>query len=88
MPLYDYKNLDWKEGDCCDQQFEILHSYDDKLEKFDCPKCSRELNVCKIIGGISGIHFKGSGFYVNDYRKSDEGMKKYLPRDPNQKRVF
>lgn len=39
---------------------------DDPVEK--CIKCGGK--VKKLIGAGAGIIFKGSGFYVNDYRKN------------------
>jgi predicted nucleic acid-binding Zn ribbon protein len=42
---------------------------DSRLEK--CPECGGE--VKRLIGGGSGIIFKGTGFYVTDYKKSSSG---------------
>jgi len=38
-----------------------------KLKK--CPKCSK-LKLHRLIGGGSGIIFKGSGFYETDYKRA------------------
>jgi len=34
----------------------------------ECPECQR-VQLRRLIGGGSGVIFKGSGFYVNDSRK-------------------
>ncbi len=38
-----------------------------------CPKCRSK--VQRLISGGAGLHFKGSGFYINDSRakKSEDG---------------
>lgn len=35
----------------------------------DCPKCGKRNSVQQIISGGSGLIFKGSGFYITDYKK-------------------
>ncbi len=61
MPTYDYECLE------CKHRFEVFQSMTDKpVEK--CVKCGAK--VRKLIGPGAGIIFKGSGFYVNDYKKS------------------
>ena len=37
----------------------------------DCPKCDG--SVHRIISGGAGLIFKGSGFYITDYRKDSYG---------------
>ena len=34
-----------------------------------CPKC-KKTGVKRLIGGGAGLIFKGTGFYINDYKKS------------------
>jgi len=60
MPTYEYECQD------CKEHFELFQSITASPVK-DCPKCSG--NVKRLIGGGSGIIFKGSGFYATDYRK-------------------
>ena len=86
MPLYDYKNIGCSETGC-PEFIELFHGFNEKIETTICEKCGKETKIQKIFSSTP-VHFKGTGFYVNDYRKSDDGMKKYLPRDPNQKRIF
>lgn len=64
MPTYDYKCSN------CSHVFEHFQSMmDDPLSL--CPECGGE--VKRMIGGGSGLIFKGSGFYVNDSKKSSSG---------------
>jgi len=64
MPHYDYKCKS------CEHTFEVFQNMNDsRLEK--CPECGGE--VKRLIGGGSGIIFKGTGFYVTDYKKSSSG---------------
>ena len=63
MPTYEYQ------CDACGHAFEFLQSMKDaKLKK--CPKCSK-LKLHRLIGGGSGLIFKGSGFYATDYKKKE-----------------
>jgi putative FmdB family regulatory protein len=53
----------------CGHNFDVFQFMsDDPLET--CPACGKK--VRRVINGGSGIIFKGSGFYVNDSRKSSE----------------
>lgn len=58
MPTYDYK------CDSCGHEFEAFQSMND-APLTSCEKCGK--SVRKVFGG-AGIIFKGSGFYVNDYK--------------------
>ncbi|MGD8395020.1 MAG: zinc ribbon domain-containing protein [Candidatus Eiseniibacteriota bacterium] len=61
MPTYDYKCLD------CGHTFEVFQSITaDKLET--CPRCGG--SVERLIGAGAGLLFKGSGFYITDYRST------------------
>lgn len=61
MPTYVY------ECSSCGHSFEIFQSMSDDPVTV-CPECGKAVRR-KIFGG-SGIIFKGSGFYVNDSKKS------------------
>ena len=39
-----------------------------------CPKCKKDA-LRRLIGGGSGIIFKGSGFYQTDYKNKTRGRK-------------
>lgn len=67
MPTYDY------ECRVCGHSFEAFQSIsEDALT--DCPEC-QESQLRRIISGGTGIIFKGTGFYVNDTRKSGSEAK-------------
>jgi putative FmdB family regulatory protein len=62
MPTYDY------ECRSCGHSFETFQSMSDN-PLTTCPECGEE-QLRRLISGGTGIIFKGSGFYVNDSRKS------------------
>ncbi len=66
MPTYDYQCQD------CSHHFEVFQSIKDKPVKF-CPQCGGRAK--RLISRGIGLIFKGSGFYVNDYKKK-QGEKK------------
>jgi putative FmdB family regulatory protein len=77
MPTYEYF------CEKCNQQFEFFQSMSDK----PLAVCTKELckqktwgkgKVKKMIGAGAGLIFKGSGFYITDYRsdKYKEAAKK------------
>jgi putative FmdB family regulatory protein len=62
MPTYEY--LCQK----CGHKFEQFQSITaDAIKK--CPKCGKNA-VQRLISGGAGLIFKGSGFYITDYRDS------------------
>jgi len=65
MPTYEYK------CEACGHAFEKFQSIKaSPIRK--CPKCGK-LKVKKLISKGAGLIFKGSGFYITDYRS--EGYK-------------
>jgi putative FmdB family regulatory protein len=60
MPLYEYQCKE------CGVRFERTQSFHDAPLSV-CPEC--EGQVHRVIGH-TGVIFKGSGFYINDSRKS------------------
>ncbi|MDP3879825.1 MAG: zinc ribbon domain-containing protein [Dehalococcoidales bacterium] len=62
MPIYVY------ECPCCSSRFELRQSFSDKA-KGTCPQCGEDATR---IFWPAPIIFKGSGFYVTDYR-NDRG---------------
>ena len=72
MPTYDYI------CEKCDHAFEVVRPMS-AASLLTCPKelCARKKwgrgKVRKIISGGAGLLFKGSGFYITDYRS--EGYK-------------
>src|ERR1700722_18965653 len=73
MPTYEYECAK------CKKSFEIIQSMKDDALKI-CPKdrCRMKTwgkgRVTRKIGAGAGLIFKGSGFYITDYRS--EGYKK------------
>lgn len=61
MPTYEY------ECQKCGDHFELFQSIKDAPKK-TCPKCKGR--VKRLLGTGAGLLFKGSGFYITDYRKS------------------
>ena len=75
MPTYDYICKK------CQHTFEAFQRITDSPIT-DCPKCGLKNSVKRLIGGGSGIIFKGSGFYANDYKKSNPPEKKPIEKSP------
>ena len=60
MPTYEYR---CRKG----HQFEVFHGIrDDKPRR--CPRCGSRAH--RVPAGGAGLLFKGSGFYITDYRSS------------------
>ena len=72
MPTYEYECAK------CRKNFEIFQSMKDEALKV-CPKEKCQMKkwgkgkVTRLLGGGAGLIFKGSGFYITDYRS--EGYK-------------
>ena len=62
MPTYEYK------CNRCGHHFEEFQSMNDKPIE-SCPKCNGK--VKRLIGAGAGMIFKGSGFYLTDYKRSN-----------------
>jgi len=62
MPTYEYRCLS------CGYYFEKFQSIHDEPVK-TCPKCGGK--VQKLISSGAGLIFKGSGFYITDYKKNN-----------------
>ncbi len=68
MPTYDYKCSD------CGEIYELFQSMNDEPIK-KCRNCGKNSAV-RLIGGGSGLIFKGSGFYITDYKNKKTGEPK------------
>ena len=64
MPHYDYECKN------CGYNFEVFQQITEE-PLTECPKCKG--SVRRLIGAGSGLIFKGSGFYVTDYKKNSGG---------------
>jgi putative FmdB family regulatory protein len=78
MPTYDYKCTQ------CGHDFEIFQSMSESHIK-KCPECGG--NVRRLVGGGSGLIFKGSGFYVTDYVKGKEQKKTPVEKNGQEKKT-
>jgi putative FmdB family regulatory protein len=68
MPTYEYV--------CpkCDHAFEQFQSMNDAPLK-KCIKCKKP-GVKRLIGGGAGLIFKGTGFYITDYKNKKQPAEK------------
>ena len=67
MPTYEYH------CDACGHDFEKFQPItSDPIKK--CPNCGKN-KVRRLIGTGAGLIFKGSGFYITDYRDKSYGDK-------------
>ena len=71
MPTYEYKCR------ACDHRFEAFQSMTEDPVKL-CPSCGKE-DVERLISAGGGLIFKGSGFYITDYRS--DSYKKAADKD-------
>ncbi|MDA0747120.1 MAG: zinc ribbon domain-containing protein [bacterium] len=74
MPTYDF------ECKACGHAFEQFQSMTAKPLRV-CPECGKRA-VDRLIGTGAGLLFKGSGFYITDYRS--ESYKQAAKTDSNQ----
>jgi putative FmdB family regulatory protein len=78
MPTYEYHCSK------CDKNFEVFQSMKDSAFK-TCPEAQCQMTpwghgeVKRLLGTGAGLIFKGSGFYITDYRS--EGYKKAAKND-------
>ena len=77
MPTYEYVCAK------CGHEFEKFQSMADKPLK-DCPECLQKKrglrgSVKRKMSGGAGLIFKGSGFYITDYRS--EGYKQAAKKE-------
>jgi putative FmdB family regulatory protein len=74
MPTYEYACTK------CGHEMEAFHSMSDvPLRK--CPACGR-LALKRKVGGGAGLIFKGTGFYITDYKKSSNGKSAAAEKKP------
>ena len=74
MPTYEYK--------CpkCDTRFEVVQRMKDKPGA-KCPGCGAK--AVRQLSGGHGLVFKGSGFYITDYKHKED--KSWKPEDGGPK---
>ena len=78
MPTYDYICSD------CDYKFEHFQSMSDEPIRV-CPSCGGR--VRRLIGSGTGLIFKGSGYYLTDYKNksSSSEIKKQTDKTDKNK---
>lgn len=77
MPTYEY------ECQKCGNIFEVFHRMSDKPAD-ECPKCKG--TVKKLISGGAGLIFKGTGFYITDYKKKNSVSHETKEKKPDPAR--
>jgi len=67
MPTYEFK---------CPKGhvFEKFYPTITNTRRLKCPKCGRMAQ--RLISGGAGLVFKGSGFYITDYKRAGEKVEK------------
>jgi putative FmdB family regulatory protein len=73
MPTYEYYCLS------CGFEFEEFQSIASEPIS-ECPKCDQ--HVERKISGGAGLIFKGTGFYITDYKKTNSS-----PESPNNSKT-
>ena len=80
MPTYDYICND------CEKMYEYFQSMSDAPIK-ECPECKNN-SLRRVISGGTGLIFKGSGYYLTDYKnkktQSSENKKSNKKKKDNK----
>jgi putative FmdB family regulatory protein len=63
MPTYEYR------CEACGHELELFQRMSEKPVR-KCPECGK-LKLNRLIGAGAGLLFKGSGFYITDYRSKE-----------------
>ena len=77
MPTYEYICKS------CGYEFEEFQSMTAEPLK-TCPKCNKE--IVRKIGTGAGLVFKGSGFYITDYKNKKSSVKENTTSTPSEKK--
>lgn len=72
MPTYEYECLD------CGHRFDVFQSMLEEPFKV-CPVCRGK--VKRLISSGAGLIFKGSGFYITDYKKKESAVTGPVKKD-------
>ncbi len=70
MALYEYQ------CDACGHRFEIIQKWSDPPQE-TCPKCGGAVHKLQ---SAPAFQFKGTGWYVTDYAKKDQGGSRKIQR--------
>lgn len=71
MPTYEYKCTS------CDHRLETMQSMKD-APLTTCPSCGKE-TLTRLISAGGGMIFKGTGFYLTDYKNAGAGSAASAP---------
>ena len=80
MPIYEYECLN------CKKKFEVLQ----KISSEPLQTCIYCQGLVKKLISASSFHFKGSGWYITDYKKNqtdDKDVKKETPIKSEKEKV-
>ena len=66
MPTYEYKCLD------CKHKVEYFQWMTEE-PRTKCPRCGGRL--VRLVSSGAGLIFKGTGFYITDYKKKEHDLK-------------
>ncbi len=75
MPLYEYQ------CDACGHRFETIQKFSDAPLEV-CPKCGGHVQKLQ---SAPAFQFKGTGWYITDYAKKDQGGGKTGPAGSSDK---
>jgi len=70
MPTYEYQCQD------CNHRVEYFQSMKEEPRKV-CPRCDGRL--VRLVSSGVGLIFKGSGFYITDYKRKETDVTKHHP---------
>lgn len=77
MPNYDYECCN------CGKVIEIFHNINQEPPIKNCPDCQGKLR--RLISCGAGLIFKGSGFYITDYKRKNNSCCASSQKNNNQK---
>ena len=77
MPTYQYQCKN------CGHEFEELQSFSEPT-LVQCPECHKD-TLARVLGGGGGLIFKGTGFYLTDYKSSGD-KKETKPEKKEEKK--
>ena len=78
MPTYNYKCKG------CKIEFSVFQGINDE-KKNKCPQCKTDNDIERTITGGTGMIFKGDGFYITDYVKSENKKEKTIKDNKGNK---
>jgi putative FmdB family regulatory protein len=77
MPTYEFR---CPNGHVFEKAFATIS----KTRRLKCPECGKMGE--RLISGGSGLVFKGSGFYITDYKRAGEKTEKPEPKAEGEKK--